>query len=281
MSTHPPTLGRVLGSWTLDPGVLIVCSLAAIVYGVGVARLDGRWPWPRAMSFLAGLFVLTAALCSGVDPYAQELLSIHVIQHLLLIVLAPTLLLWGTPVRLALSASPRAARHAIGYLLRTLPVRLLTRPAFGFALVTLVVLGTHMTGLYEAALRNPALHELEHAAYFWTGLLFLAPLLACDPIPHPPGAIARFAWLMAAMVVMSIPSGVFLFDGHVRYPFYEHPAQVLHTSALADQGNAGVIMFVGGGVAMGGLAMVIAMRAMIVEERRQRRRDTYTELAGT
>ena len=59
-----------------------------------------------------------------------------------------------------------------------------------------------MTGLYEAALREPALHAGEHAAYVWAGILFLAPILACDPLPHPPSAIARFSWLMAAMVVM-------------------------------------------------------------------------------
>ena len=80
---------------------------------------------------------------------------------------------------------------------------------------------------------------------------------------------------MAAMVVMSAPAGVFLFDGRVRYPFYLAPARALHTSALSDQRAAGMIMLVAGGLAMGALAIIATMGAMIAEERRQQRRDAY------
>ncbi|HEX5307564.1 MAG TPA: cytochrome c oxidase assembly protein [Solirubrobacteraceae bacterium] len=275
MSTQPPTLGRLLGTWAVDPLLLAVCCLAAALYVWGVVHARTRWPVWRTASFLAGLLALLVALTTGIGRYADELLSIHVVEHLLLILTAPSLILWGAPVRLALIASPPAGRQAIARLLRGGLVRLLTRPACGFALFTLVVLGTHLTGVCEAALRNQTIHAFEHAAYFWSGMLFLAPLLAADPIPHPPGAIARFSWLMAAMLVMSVPAGVFLFDPRVRYPFYLAPARVLHTTALADQRAAGMLMLVAGGLAMGAMAIVIAMQAMIAEERRQRRRDTY------
>jgi cytochrome c oxidase assembly factor CtaG len=275
VSTQPPTLARLLGTWTLDPVLLGFCCAAAALYVWGMVRSRRRWPVWRLVSFTSGLLVLLLALTTGIDQYADELLSIHVVEHLLLILAAPALILWGAPVRLALSACPPAGRHAIARLLRERWVRLLTRPACGFALFMLVVLGTHMTDLYEAALRNQTIHACEHAAYFWSGTLFLLPLLAADPIPHPPGAIARFFWLMAAMVVMSVPAGVFLFDTHVRYPLYLAPARALHTSALSDQRAAGMIMLVAGGLAMGALAIVIAMQAMIAEERRQQRRDAY------
>lgn len=275
MSAQPPTLARLLGTWTLDPVLLGVCVAAVGLYVWGMVRSRRGWPVWRLASFTFGLLVLLLALTTGVDEYADELLSIHVVEHLLLILAAPALILWGAPVRLALSACPPAGRHVIASLLRKRWVRLLTRPACGFALFTLVVLGTHMTGVYEAALRDRTLHACEHAAYFWSGMLLLLPLLAADPIPHPPGAIARFSWLMAAMVVMSVPAGVYLFDGRVRYPFYLAPARALHTSALSDQRAAGMIMLVAGGLAMGALAIVVAMGAMIAEERRQQRRDTY------
>lgn len=277
MSAQPPTLARLLGTWTLDPVLLCVLGMAAGLYVWGMCRARLPWPIWRAVSFLAGLVVLALALMSGIDQYADELLSVHVIEHLLLILLAPMLLLWGAPVRLALSASTPAARRVLSVVLRSRPVRLLTRPACGFVWFTVVVLATHLTGAYEAALRDRTLHALEHAAYFWTGTLFLLPLLAADPIPRPPGAIARFSWLMAAMLVMSMPAGVFLFDEHVRYPFYLAPARALHVSALADQQTAGMLMLVAGGVVMGVLAIVIAMSAMLAEERRQQRRDHYTD----
>lgn len=280
MSGQPPTLGRLLGAWSFDPVLVCALCLAAGLYAWATRRTRTRWPLWHTLSFMAGLLVLATALLSGIDRYADELLSIHVLEHLLLILAAPALLLAGAPVRLALGACPPAGRRAVAELLHSPGVRLLTRPACGFALFTAVVLATHLTGVYEAALRNQTIHGLEHAGYFWAGVLFLAPLLAVDPIPHPPGAIARFSWLMAAMIVMALPAGAFLFGGRVRYPFYLAPARALHVSALADQRAAGVLMLVGGGMAMGLLAIAIAMAAMLAEERRQQRRDGYADRAA-
>lgn len=277
MSAQPLTLSRLLGDWTVDPLLLCGLCFAGALYGWGAIRCRARWPARRTTSFMTGLFVVALALLSGIDRYADELLSMHVLEHLLLILVAPLLLLWGAPVRLALGVSPPGGRHAIAALLGSRTLHVLTRPVCGFALFTVVVLGTHLTGVYEAALRNQTIHACEHAAYFWSGLLFLAPLLAADPIPHPPAAIARFCWLMAAMLVMALPAGVFLFDSHVHYPFYVAPAHALHTSALSDQRAAGVLMLVGGGFVMGVLAIVIAMDAMLAEERRQKRRDGYDD----
>ena len=207
MRAAAPTLTRLLSDWQLDPTMLGICAIAAALYGYGVIRSHKSWSLGRSASFLAGLLVLSEALLSGIDAYSDELLSVHVIQHLLLILVAPTLLLWGAPVRLALSSSSPAARARIGWMLRRAWVRFLTRPAFGLVLFTIVMLTTHLTGIYELALRNPTVHSLEHAAYFWSGVIFLLPLVAADPVPHPPGAIVRFSWLMAAMTVMSIPAG--------------------------------------------------------------------------
>ncbi len=275
MRAAAPTLTRLLSDWQLDPTMLGICAIAAALYGYGVIRSHKSWSLGRSASFLAGLLVLSEALLSGIDAYSDELLSVHVIQHLLLILVAPTLLLWGAPVRLALSSSSPAARARIGWMLRRAWVRFLTRPAFGLVLFTIVMLTTHLTGIYELALRNPTVHSLEHAAYFWSGVIFLLPLVAADPVPHPPGAIVRFSWLMAAMTVMSIPAGLFIFDEHVCYPFYLAPAKALHRSALADQHAAGMIMLFAGGVAMALLAIFVSMEAMIREERRQLRRDAY------
>ncbi|HEY5194964.1 MAG TPA: cytochrome c oxidase assembly protein [Solirubrobacteraceae bacterium] len=280
MSTATPTLARMLGGWQLDPAVLVVCAATAGLYGWGVVRSPKHWPLWRTVSFIAGLLVLMTALESGIDRYSDELLSVHVVQHLLLILAAPALLLWGAPMRLVLSACSPAGRNVVGAVLRQRWVRVLTRPACGFVLFTIVVLGTHLSGLYEVALRDQTVHAFEHAAYFWSGIIFLLPILAADPVPRPPSAIARFCWLMAAMTVMFIPAALFLFDEHVRYPFYLAPARALHRSALSDQHAAGMIMLFAGGVAMAALAIVVAMESMILEERRQQRRDQYLYADG-
>ena len=161
MSTQSPTLARLLGTWTVDPVLLGVCCAAAGLYVWAMGRSRRCWPVWRLASFTCGLLVLLLALLSGIDQYADELLSVHIVEHLLLILLAPTLILWGAPIRLALSACPPPGRRAIAGLLRQRCVRLSTRPACGFALFTLVVLGTHLTGVYEVALRNQTIHACE------------------------------------------------------------------------------------------------------------------------
>ena len=79
---------------------------------------------------------------------------------------------------------------------------------------------TYFTGLFELSLRNPTVHALEHAAFFWSGVLCFAPLIAADPLPRPPGALARFGWLMVVMTAMVVVGALLSFDGSVRYPSY-------------------------------------------------------------
>jgi cytochrome c oxidase assembly factor CtaG len=276
MTRADPTLGRLLGSWGIEPLLAAALIAAGLLYMLGVARITRRWPVWRGCAFMAGLFVLALSLMSGIDSYADLLLSVHMGQHMLLALVAPTLLLLGAPVRLALGCRSRARGSLVG-VLASRPVHLLSKPAVGLAAFAAVVLTTHLTGLYELALRSASVHALEHAGYFWAGLLLLAPLIAADPLPHPPTPLARFCWLLGAMAAMAIPGALLTFSEHVRYGVYLRPARALGRSALADQHLAGVIMWVGGGLVMFALALAVAGAAMAAEERRQRRRDLVTE----
>jgi putative membrane protein len=279
MSPVQPTLARLLGSWTADPVAAPLLLAAAVLYGAGVTGLRRRggraWPLARAASFAAGLLAIALALMSGIDELSDELLSVHMAQHLLLALLAPGLLLYGAPVRLALAAGSPGLRAALARVLSCRAIRALVHPAAGCALFACVVLGWHLTGLFEAALRHPAVHVLEHGAYFWAGVLLLAPLIAADPLPHRPGAVGRFCWMMAAMTAMAVPGVLLAFGPAVRYPFYLAPARALGRSALADQHVAGAIMWVGGGVTMFALSLAVTGSALFAEERRQRRRELY------
>jgi cytochrome c oxidase assembly factor CtaG len=281
-----PTLGRLLGDWSFDPALSALLALSAALYALGVARLRrrgrGGWPLWRAACFAAGLLTIAAALQSGIDRIGdRELLSVHTVQHLLLALAAPTLLLSGAPVRLTLAAGTRSLRAPLAAALSSSAVRLLMRPLTGCLLFATVMLATHVPVVFEAALKQPALHALEHGAYFWAGTLLLAPLIAADPLAHPPGALARFGWLMAAMTAMAIPGALLTFADHASYPFYLAPAHLLGRSALADEQLAGVLMWIGGGIAMFALALVLAFTAMLEEERRQRRREQYADPAET
>jgi cytochrome c oxidase assembly factor CtaG len=273
MSSAGPGAAQLLGGWQLAPLPLATLAAAALLYWAGVRRCAGRWPLRRGVAFSGGLAALALALLSGIDRYADRLLSVHMAQHLLLMVVAPALLVLGAPVRLALAASRGQVRHAIASLLSTPAVRGLMQPAAGFAIFALVALATHLTGAYELALSDPRLHALEHGAYFWSGALFLAPLIGSDPLPHRPGPLTRFAWLMGGMAAMAVPGALLSFQATVRYESYADAAATVRADALADQHLAGAVMWIGGGLVLFALAATVVMRALLAEERRQRNRE--------
>jgi cytochrome c oxidase assembly factor CtaG len=277
--TAAPTIARLLGSWSLDPVVGLALLAAAVLYALGIRRRAG-WPRWRTASFSAGLLALAVALMSGVERDSEELLSVHMVQHLLLSLVAPALLLAAAPLRLALAAGSPPMRAALAAMLRSRTAKLLSRPATGFALFAATVLASHLSVLFELALERPVLHALGHAALFWSGVLLLAPLIAADPIPHPPRPLARFAWMMAAMTAMAVPGALLAFDGHVRYPHYLLTARSLGRSALTDQQLAGAIMWIAGTLAMFALALAVTFGAMLREERRQRRREQRLSAAA-
>jgi cytochrome c oxidase assembly factor CtaG len=241
--------------------MIAALSLAvyAGLYAAGVRRVP-RWPAGRSAAFGAGLALVAVALLSPLDGEAERRLSAHMAQHLLLGLVAPLLLVAGAPMRLALAALRGPARQTLARLLRALPLR----PAVGWAAFTAVMLGTHLTGLYELAVGDPFVHALEHAAYLVAGLLFWAPLVAADPLPHPPGPAARLVWLLAAMPPMGLV-GAHLLTGGVAYAGYP---------SLADQRTAAGLMWGGGSLLLAAAIVWIVFAALLREEARQRRRET-------
>ena len=173
MSAAAPDARPAARRWQLEPGLIgAAASLAACSYGVERAasqRALGRSCAP--CSFIAGLLVLAMALLSGIDSYSERAaLGAHAFSTCCSILLAPTLLLCGAPVRLALrSCSPRGTR-ALGGMLRRVGSGSARGRRVGFVLFAIVMLATHLTGVFELALRDPTVHALEHAAYFWTGI---------------------------------------------------------------------------------------------------------------
>jgi putative membrane protein len=229
-----------------------------VLYLAALRRVRG-WPWTRSAATAAGLALIAVALASPLDARADRLLSAHMAQHLLLGLAAPLCLVAGAPVRLALATLPPGGRQWLARTLHRLPLG----PATGWAAFTAVMLGTHLTGLYELALRDPAVHALEHMAYLAAGLLFWAPLVGADPLPRPPGPAAKLAWLMAAMPPMGIV-GARLLTGGIAYPSYP---------SLSDQRTAAGLMWGAGSLLMAAATVWIVFAGLVREEARQRRRE--------
>jgi len=258
--------------WQLSIGLAVQALLAVALYRWAARRGRGRWPARRTASFIGGVACIVIALCSGIDTYDERLLSVHMVQHMILLLLAPLLLLGGQPVLLALKALPVAQRRTLAGALRR--ARAATGPLQCLAIFTAVVLLTHMPSFYEATLRHPALHDAEHLAYLVAGLLLWWPLLDADPVAaHRLGGLGRLIYLLAAMPAMALVGAYLNRHQTLVYPAYGPPARALHVSALVDQAQAGAIMWVAGTIVMTCVGIWAAIEALRAEERRQAQRD--------
>jgi cytochrome c oxidase assembly factor CtaG len=271
--SEPSLLSLLVGHWRLDGALTIQGAVVAGLYLWGVQRTGRHWPLRRTGSFLAGVAVVIVALESGLDTFDDRLLSVHMIQHLLLLILAPLLLVGGRPALLALRALPTPERRTLARALSH--TRRFTGPVWCLALFTTAVVVTHLPSFYDATLRHPALHDAEHLAYLISGSLMWWPLLDGDPAPRRRlSGLGKLVYLLAAMAPMAV-IGAYL-DRHptLAYQAYGPPAHALGISAVIDQQQAGAIMWVLGSTIMVAVGLWVAVAAMVAEERRLRARET-------
>lgn len=274
--TGAPTIVRLASTWELDPAVAAWTVAAAVAYVVA-ARRTRRWRAGRTACFLAGLAVVAISLQSGLDVYGTQLLSVHMVQHLGLTMVAAPLLVAGAPFTLALRTLPPAGRRALARLLTGPVGSALSRPWVGLAQFVVVMLATHLTGFYELALRHEGVHALEHVLLLSSALVYWAPLVGADPVRHAPGWLGRTLSLLVAMPAMSLVGVVLEISGHVRYHAYLAPARAMGISALTDQHDGGAIMWVWGTVIGAVLMVVLCWAALAQEERAARAREVYAD----
>lgn len=262
----------LVSRWQLAASIDMAVLVTAALYGLGVHRVRGRWAARRTASFAGGLVCLVVALQSGIDSFDDRMLSVHMVQHMLLLLIAPLLLLGGRPMILLLRALPGAKRRQlVAWLDRARPF---TRPLWCLGFFYAVLLLTHVPAFYDATLQHPALHDLEHLLYVTAGLLMWWPLLDADPVPaHRLGGLARLYYAIATMPAMALIGAWLDRSQTLVYSAYAAPAHSLHISALVDQANAGAIMWVGGNTIMATAGLWVAISALLAEERRMSARE--------
>src|SRR5215469_15804340 len=177
-----PPLGwlEVVSRWQFAPLVTGFVVVAAGLYVLGVLRVRRQHParpWPawRTALFLSGLAVIVIATESGVGRYDDVLFWDHMVQHLLLLMVAPPLLVVGQPATLLLHASRNPVHTWAKKLLRSRVVTWLTWPPFGVALYVGVIVGTHLTSFQNVVLSNEFAHQAEHVLYLVAGYLYFLP----------------------------------------------------------------------------------------------------------
>ena len=243
-------------SWTADPALVWIAAVAVLY------RLGGRGcsrsaePW-RSVSFAAGLTVLVIALASPIHELADRLLWVHMVQHVLVLLVAPPLLALARPWNRIWHGLPLDWRRRVaGAVLRggpTAPLRRAARgigsPVASWSLFNVTLVGWHLPFAYDATLHSPLAHGLEHAMFFATGLLFWTRVIDSPPWRSPLTAVGRAAYAGLALVVGWILALALAFAPEPLYAAYAaETARPGGISALADQRIAAGMMWVPGSI---------------------------------
>ncbi len=241
-----------MGAWALDPYVLAMISIAAVLYAirvrqVGIARV-GRW---RIVSYGAGLACLGLSVMSPLDALAETLFGVHMVQHLILTEVAAPLVLLGLTGAVL---RPLLAYKSVQRL------RILSHPLVALPLWFALTVFWLFPPMYELQLDDELLHALAHVTFFASGLALWSPIVEVLPAPEWFGTGPRLVYLGGIWFGGLLISNVYWFAGTPFYPTHEEGAALWGISAVGDQANGGTAMMVAMLVIVGGTMVALFFR---------------------
>jgi cytochrome c oxidase assembly factor CtaG len=254
----------VLTHWQFAPVVSASAAIALGLYAWGVVRVARRhparpWPARRTVMFAAGLAVLVLATQSGIGVYDDLLFWDHMVQHLMLIMVAPPLLIGGQPIMLLLHASRNPLHTWAKRVIRSRLASFLTWPVFGAVAYAAAIAVAHLTNVANLVEQNQLLHNAEHVAFLLVGYLFFLPILGHEPIRWRLSYPVRFVLLVLIMPVDTF-TGLFLGYGSATSPgIPAGPRPAWAPSPVNDLHLGGAVMWIAGDCLMFGLMMLVFM----------------------
>ena len=217
----------------------------------GHALRPSKLPVWRAICFCSGVSAFWSAIASPISVYDDVLLTVHMVQHLILMSVAPPLILLGAPTVPLLRGLPRPLlRKILAPLLRSEALRqivhALLHPITGWLALNLAFLGWHVPGAFELALHSETWHEVEHSCFFFTAILFWWTVIQPWPSREIFPRWKVIPYLLTADFVNTGLSAFLAFSGRVFYPSYAAAPRVSSLTPINDQIAAGAFMWVVG-----------------------------------
>jgi putative copper resistance protein D len=247
-----PSILRLLLGWTFAPlPSLAILGVAAwwtwAVRRVNAVHPGNPVPLRRSVAFGGGLLALAFALLSGIERYDTTLFSVHMVQHLLLTMVAAPLIALAAPITLVLRVVGPETRHRLVLpVLQSRLVKFVSFPVVAWVVFAAVMWASHFSPLFDAALEDALLHDVEHGLFLGSALLFWWPAVGADPSPwrmaHPIRALYTFLQMpqntFLAVVLLGASTPLFPHYATLDVPWLG--------SALDDQRLAAGIMWLGG-----------------------------------
>jgi putative membrane protein len=232
--------------WVSAPLILV-----ALVYARGwlrVRKLDLHTieTW-RAGSFVLGLLFIWLAVASPIAALDHELLTIHMVQHLLLMTLVPPSIWFGAPMKPLLHGLPQGFGNVMRHCFRSPPIQRLGRaiahPAVCWLAAAATLVGWHVPSLFALGMRSGLWHTIEQASFLASGLLFWWPVIKPGEGKSNGSEWPILLYLFVATLPCDILSGFLVFCNRVVYPVFLSSPQSNGLSALEDQQCAGALMW--------------------------------------
>jgi putative membrane protein len=271
-----------------DGVFLAGCVIAFTLYAWGVMHLRRRgdsWPLGRCVAFALGLACVALVTGTRLNDYGMVLFSVHMVQHMVLSMLAPILLLLGAPVTLVLRGLPRSGaggrlRGAVVWCLRSRGARVVTSPVFAIPLFVASLYGLYFTPLFDSLMQTRVGHLAMMLHFLTVGLVFFWPVMGVDPGPHRASFPLRMLGLFATMPFHAFFGIALMMASEPMADSFAHPPASLSVEAVADQSAAGGIAW-----AFSEVPTVIVLVALVVQwyvsdQRAARRLDRVADRDG-
>ncbi|MDQ0758913.1 cytochrome c oxidase assembly protein [Streptomyces canus] len=284
----PFTLGRGL-QWSADPFFLVACLLALGLYTWGVVRLRRRgdaWSVGRTISYVSGVLSIGLMMCTSLNDYGMVMFSAHMVQHMVISMLSPILILLGAPVTLALRALPVAGKGRKGprelllALLHSRYMRIITHPAFTIPLFIASLYGLYFTPVFDFLMGSKTGHIAMMVHFLAVGVVFFWPIIGVDPGPQRPGYLMRMLELFAGMPFHAFFGIALMMASEPMVETFKNPPASLGIDALSDQNYAGGIAW-----AFSEIPSVLVLIALLFqwygsEQRQAKRTDRAADRDG-
>jgi putative membrane protein len=264
-------------AWSFEPSVLLGVVAMAVLYMR--AWLRAREPgephrpgYGRLVLFASGLITVMIALISPVDVLGKQLLFMHMIQHILLLDIAPILLILGLTKTLLRPATRRlnAIERRAGPL---------AHPAFAVFLYVGSMWFWHIPTMYDTALRYPNVHALEHVCFAFAGGLYWWHLLSPIRSRMRLGGLGPIVYMVSTKLLVGFLGVALAFAPHSIYPYYQHHSHFWGLSPDEDQSIAGLVMALEQSIVMG-IALVVLFVQMLNESEREAQREERYEVVS-
>jgi putative membrane protein len=259
--------------WWLVVPLLVATGL--YLWGLWRLKLRGdRWPVGRSVAFLAGgVGIIAFAGMSGLGTYDDTSFSVHMVQHMLLAMVAPIFLALGAPITLALRTAPKRTRAVLLSVIHSRLATLVTFPLVGWALFVASPFALYFTAWYPATLSNNFLHELLHLHFLLVGCLFFWPMVGIDPIPGRVSHPFRFLILVSTLPFHAILGLAIYTQNSVIAADHYNALKLSWLNPAADQKVGGGLLWSSGEIV--GLIMlgVVTSQWMKASEREAARED--------